>query len=259
MLNLLKNTAIKILESHPYGYAIGLSLVTRLNFLLPHESDYWGFRKLAKNRPDGLFLDLGANQGHSAKGFNKVVSGWKLFSVEANPAHIFSLTKLKNSLINFDFKIAAIDSEGGKELSFFIPYYGKIALHSSAATTLNEAKKGVKASFHRQEKHVHYVQGKVKSVTIDELNLAPNIIKLDIQGKELEAFDGGRETLDKYSPDLLVEVLFNHLAVISKLAKLGYSPYAYIQKLDSFVKFDKKELEPGVRNLFFSRRNLETI
>ena len=79
MLGLLKNIAVRVLESHPIGYILGAEMVTRLDFLLPHEQDFWGFRRLAAGRSEGLFLDLGANLGHSARGFHKVVPGWQIF------------------------------------------------------------------------------------------------------------------------------------------------------------------------------------
>jgi FkbM family methyltransferase len=259
MLSTLKNIAVKILETHPIGYTIGANIISRLDFLLPHEVDYWGYRKLSLKAANKVFLDLGANLGHSARGFNKIVPGWTILSIEANPAHKNRLQKVKDKLSQFDFKIAAIDSEAGNKINIFVPYYGKISLHSSAATTLEEAKKGIMSSFPKHEKRIRYQENIVETVTIDSLNLKPGIIKIDVQGKELDALEGGKITINQYSPDLLVEVLFNPSEIINYLAEHRYHPFTYNKHLDQFSKFHGDQLEKGTRNLFFSRRNIEKL
>jgi hypothetical protein len=60
MLKWLRSRAGSLLESHPYGYALGVRLVTATDLFLPHEPDYYGFRHLAGDCRTGLFLDLGA-------------------------------------------------------------------------------------------------------------------------------------------------------------------------------------------------------
>jgi FkbM family methyltransferase len=273
MLGLLKNIAVRILESHPIGYALGAELITRLDFLLPHEEDYWGFRRLAAGRPEGLFLDLGANLGHSARGFLKVVPGWTIFSVEANPAHRPRLEKVKRKIPRYDFRIAAIDSESGRSLTFFVPYYrGWLSMHSAAATTLDQARQGIAKAFPRQEKCISYLETRVETITIDDLGLAPGIIKIDIEGKEFSGLQGAQKVIEHYSPDLLIEVPLELKSnedqepampssreptpIIDYLKTLGYAPYAYEKATDDFIRFEGT-IKAGARNLFFSRRALE--
>jgi FkbM family methyltransferase len=43
-------------------------------------------------------------------------------------------------------------------------------------------------------------------ITIDDLGVDPQIVKLDIQGNELAALKGATRTLTTSSPDLLVEI-----------------------------------------------------
>jgi len=49
------------------------------------------------------------------------------------------------------------------------------------------------------------IQG-VEVVSIDSLNMNPDLIYLDIQGDEQEALVGGRETIERCSPVIAVEV-----------------------------------------------------
>lgn len=45
------------------------------------------------------------------------------------------------------------------------------------------------------------------SMTIDELNLPQcNFIKIDVEGGEIDVLRGGKETIEKYSPIMLIEV-----------------------------------------------------
>jgi hypothetical protein len=86
MIGRLKEKAVSLMEKHPYGYVLGLAILESNSFFLPHESDFYGMPLVSSYR-NGLFLDLGANRGHSALGFHKIMPGWRTLSIEANPLH----------------------------------------------------------------------------------------------------------------------------------------------------------------------------
>jgi len=48
-------------------------------------------------------------------------------------------------------------------------------------------------------------KGSVPTIRIDDLNLAPDLIFLDVEGYELQALMGGFETIKKYKPVIVVE------------------------------------------------------
>src|SRR5215831_370500 len=58
-----------------------------LPFMLPHEKDYFGLKLLLKPG-DGLFLDVGANDGISALSFRHINSSYAILSLEPNPLHV---------------------------------------------------------------------------------------------------------------------------------------------------------------------------
>lgn len=255
MLNRLRAHAISLLESHPYGYALGVTLVTATDLFLPHEVDYHGFTQLAMGRPGGLFLDLGANRGHSARAFGKLVPDWQVFSVEPNPLHEPRLRRLADRCDRFRYRLAAIDSVSGRACTLFVPIYRNMALHSAAAITLQAARAGVEETFPRQASKVHYREVTVSTITIDDLGVSPQIIKFDIQGKELDALKGASHTLGVASPDLLIEVTMGELALTDHLRSFGYRPYLYTHANRGFVPYREQGTATS-RNVFFSKRRL---
>ncbi|MGH8545564.1 MAG: FkbM family methyltransferase [Gammaproteobacteria bacterium] len=251
----LRSRAVSLLESHPYGYALGVHLVTATDLFLPHDQDYYGFKYLAGTRRTGLFLDLGANRGHSARGFAKLVPGWDVLSVEPNPLHEAQLRKLARKSDRFQYRIAAIDSTSGCERTLYVPFFHRTPLHSAAALTLAEATSGIELSFPRQASKVRYVTIKVLTIAIDDLGIEPHIVKFDVQGAELNALKGATRTLTTLSPDLLVEITFSERTLITHLEPFGYRPYVYKHSRGLFVPY----LAAGTttpRNVFFSKRIL---
>jgi FkbM family methyltransferase len=254
----IRSRLISWLESHPYGYALGVTLVTATDLFLPHEEDYHGFTQLAGGRRSGLFLDLGANRGHSARGFAKLVPGWDVLSVEPNPLHEPALKRMSERNSRFRYRMAAVDATTGSEVTLYMPVYRRMPLHSAAALTLAEAQAGAEVTFPRQARVIRYTQTTVRTVTIDDLGVTPQIIKFDIQGKELDALRGAARTLADSSPDLLVEVNLGAARLIEYLAGIGYAPYLYDRSRKAFEPYADRG-ESASRNAFFSRRNLTTL
>jgi FkbM family methyltransferase len=254
MLKHARSFGARLLESHPYGYVLGAFLVRKCDFLLPHEADFWAFRHLAYAE-SGLFLDVGANLGHSARGFNKVKKGWTIFSIEANPLHKDSLEAIKSTLPNFDYIIAAADRSSATTVTLFVPRYKSCFLHSAAAVTRAEAEAGILSSFPSQAADVNYIEVPTKSIAIDDLSLHPDIIKMDIQGKEMDALLGCRRTIERSTPSFMIEMVTNAAEITAFLGSLGYGCYRYDYGNDVFIPHSGA-LPPGFRNVFFSVRPL---
>jgi FkbM family methyltransferase len=248
----VKNVAASFLETHPLGYWAGVSLVSSSDLFLPHEPDYWGFHQLA-TRKRGVFLDLGANRGHSARAFAKIVGGWRIVSVDANPMHERALSRLKRRLPDFEYRIAAIDSQSNLPVKIFVPHYFGAPLHSAAATTLADARAGVEAWFPRHAARMTYSEQSVLTTTVDDLGVNPDIVKMDIQGKELAALEGGRETIERCMPSFLIEMLMNADAIHGFLRRYGYEAYSYDWRRDRF-SLARDASASRSRNTFFLRQ-----
>jgi len=83
-------------------------------------------------------------------------------------------------------------------------------------------------------------------VPLDTLRLSPDLIKLDVEGFELQALQGLQETLTKHLSALLIEANHPH-RWLPLVVSLGYETYCFNQatrSLNSFKGFD------GIINLF---------
>jgi hypothetical protein len=71
------------------------------------------------------------------------------------------------------------------------------------------------------------------------MNLCPGAIKIDIEGYEYEAIQGGQNTIKKYEPILLIEVNEKSFEKINNLLnELNYSIFVFnknSKKLNTFI------------------------
>lgn len=246
-LNQLKWWVKSILESHPYGYYLGNQLLKFSDIFLPHEEDFHGFKKIPiKN---GCFLDIGANDGKSVRSFDKLIKNWRIVSVEANPLHRNSLQRLKNKLIDFDFIIAAVGEKKQEYLTLYTPIYKKTVIHSAAAASLDQVKRQMKKQFKKQTilNQIRFETTTTPIIHLDDLEILPDIIKIDIEGMEFIALQSLEKTIQKMQPYILVEYnATNYEKVSDFMLTRGYKAYGYDVKSDCFLDFNT-----NYRNCFF--------
>ena len=76
---------------------------------------------------------------------------------------------------------------------------------------------------------VEYQAREVPTVKLDnfvnERELAPTLIKIDVEGAEFKVLEGARETLAKYRPAVVVEVTNQREEACGLLSELGYVLY----------------------------------
>lgn len=203
----------------------------------PHEADFNFLRHPAF--ASGLLLDLGANIGQSALSVHKVQPGLRVLSIEANPACEPGLGLTRRLLgSNFSYRLLGVGAQAG-DLPFHVPVRasrmlleeGTFALDSlqSVASVARLGRQG-------QDYTLHTLQ--IPVLPVDALGLAPRVVKMDLQGLELPALAGMRQTLLRHHPALMLEVGDGQPAVVAWLAALGYAPYFW----------DGQALQPGQRS-----------
>ena len=88
--------ALKIdqaIRRNVYAYQLFRTYVGRLGFMLPLELEFHAFRVLPSIAR--LFLDIGANDGISARSFRLFNKTASILSIEANPCHAAALERTK--------------------------------------------------------------------------------------------------------------------------------------------------------------------
>jgi FkbM family methyltransferase len=147
------------------------------------------------------FIDLGASAGLFS--YSAAIRGIKTTAIEMLPSNIKILEASRglNRVLNLEIIEAAISREVGE-----VNYTGE-----SAWGTTNSVGDGYTST----------------TTTLNELNIPADLLKIDIEGSELDCLEGARRYLKKYSPDLIIEL--NSAAC----GNHGYSQYSILRELTS--------------------------
>ncbi len=195
-----KGLKINIGFSH-VGYVLGTTeseVQAALDFLL---------------RPDMTIYDVGANVGFHALGAARRVGvrgSVICFEPLAENAKRIEYNAAANGLTNIKTVTIALGSSAG-EAAFWTsekPTWGKLASVGK-----------------KPDRYAGEVTVKIERLDsiVDELRLAPpELIKIDVEGAELDVLEGARETLERYRPTMLIEAHGTNAAIANFLAAMGY-------------------------------------
>ena len=181
--------------------------------LVAHEKPFreWILKNLQLK---GIFLDVGAALGVYSMVLAPHFS--QVYAVEPNPTNAALMRE--NILLNGLKNIAVIEKAAwnvsGKKLF--------INQELGTANTLSGA-----STFEEQSSPGWIV---VESLRLDDLNLAPNFVKMDVEGAGLFVLQGLEETIKKHHPTIFLEL---HMGAVAErgesripdlLRERGYAP-----------------------------------
>ena len=106
-------------------------------------------------------------------------------------------------------------------------------------------------------KKINIKKSIIKTKKLDEFNLKPSFIKIDIQGHEYKCIKGSLKTIKKYKPIIMIEYEKKSIIKINNiLKKYGYKKFIYKAKLNSLKKHNNEK----VLNIFFiDKKNINKI
>lgn len=202
----LARIGARLAEFHPYTWKLAWTLVEWLPFLLPHDKSYHALRHFIKLKPNGLFLDVGANDGISALSFRRFDKNYRILSLEPNRLLEPSLKKIKAADPHFDYLVVGAGSKPA-DMRFHVPVYRGVVLHTFTSSSLEHTRSALAVSFGKSVAaacNVNAVEGKI--VRVDDLHVEPTIIKIDAEGFNYDVLLGGRETIARSRPFVMIEI-----------------------------------------------------
>jgi FkbM family methyltransferase len=164
-------------------------------------------------RPGMTVYDIGANVGfHAISAARRVGADAKVVCFEALPdnAKQIEYNASSNQFKNIQVVVTALGNSEG-EAAFWTskqPTWGKLA---SVGKKPDKFAKEIKVRLRRLDS------------VVDELKLPPPaLIKMDVEGSEIDVLEGARQTLERYRPIVLIEAHGTNGAIENFLVAIGY-------------------------------------
>jgi len=204
----------------------------RYSFGMPCEREFEIFRQLPER---GLFADIGANIGQSALSFAAVRPGWDIVSFEPNPTLEGNLARTAKLLGGrHRYHMIGLGAGAGR-LTFYLPVWG--TLEATQEGTFRPDILSEPATVARLHSGYELRQIPVAVESFDSLHLAPDVVKIDVQGFEYEVLEGMRETLGRHPPALFyIERGSETGRVAALLGEYGYE--AWRMAADHLVRWE---------------------
>jgi len=174
-------------------------------------------KELDNQKVSGWFFDVGANVGLYSWEVRKVSPHRKILAFEPDPENIILLEKTLNgaNFQNVEICKCALSNRLA-EASFF-----QDNLTSATGSLAGKDKPWIEQYLNGSANEI-----RVKTETLDSVvseDKTPSLIKIDVEGHEVEVLQGGKNTLSEVKPILIIESFPpKQSTVISLLDELGY-------------------------------------
>ena len=241
IINIIKYKIVRLIESNPALNLLIYNNIKYLKFLLPHEKDYLGMRKLCKNNLNKTIIDIGANLGISSMGFRQMGFKNKIYIFEPNPIifkkYLINLKKkYKNNFLQ-NFALGNVNTTK----NFFIPFYKNKSIHYFGSFDKKYVENSINMTFPDISSNIKFKKKKIKINKFDNLNLKikPHFIKIDVEGYDYYVLKGLTKTINKYKPIFLIEYNKENFLQIKKFLK-NYENFIYDIETDKLIKLSKK-------------------
>jgi len=197
-------------------------------------------------------IDIGGNTGESIKKFLKIKPFAKIKSFEPNIQSYKKLcenfkdqknVKINNCALGFTNLKRKIGWGGDQNKSIFYiytPYIYNFKFWSWSSIRLGDLKKNLKFHCPNIYKNFSFIKKRILLKNLDDFNLKSDLIKIDVEGFELEVISSGIQTLRK-NYILLIEINKNKNKIKKKLNELGYEMLETRGKYDNNYCFINKK------------------
>lgn len=214
---------------------------TRRALRRPFENDFRAV-PLLRLPPHATCLDIGANRGQSIDALHLYTDDATIHSFEPNRLLADRLGRRFRHADSVTVHNVALGDERGT-YKLYVPIYRGYIFDGLASLDEESAREWLRDRIYRfDESRLRVDVLDCTVVLLDDLQLAPALLKIDVQGYELQVLRGAQQTLRLHHPALLIEAPGE--VITTYLRALGYEPYQYME--GSLVPG-----EQGMLNTFF--------
>lgn len=192
---------------------------------IPFDRDFDAIR-LLPDREGALFLDVGGNRGQSTDAFLMLTRNSRVQLFEPNPLLCGKLRRQFSGNERVAINAFGLGSTSSEQ-PLYVPFYRKWmfdGLASFDAARAGDWLEGRILFYRRELVSLREIACVIRR--LDDLNLAPFFIKLDVQGYEYEVIRGGAATIESHEPVLLIESP-PEPEISTYLKRLGYDFYTF--------------------------------
>ncbi len=184
------------------------------------------FKLLSRMRGAGLALDIGGNWGQSIWALKGAAAPRKIVSFEPNPALSSRLQRVFARDPGVQIEACGLGDRAGG-FTLYVPRYRNFVYDGLASLDEGEARNWLNAyrmaRFDPKKLHVDEYQTPVR--TLDSYGFEPDIVKIDVQGLELQVVRGGLQTFSRCHPVTIVET--PEPALVKLFETLDMAPYRW--------------------------------
>jgi FkbM family methyltransferase len=166
------------------------------------------YRAVLKKK-EGAVIDVGVNAGQTLFKLLSIDKNRQYFGFEPQslPASCVESFLIENKITNYCILPIALSDQNGS-----IPMYIRgSGIYSMASTVSSVVEDFRPKNFYNYAKYIYAARG---DEIIDNLGITSiSLVKIDVEGAELEVLRGLKTTIEKYRPFILFEVLHHYLVV----------------------------------------------
>lgn len=173
--------------------------------------------------PIDLAVDVGGNWGQTIVAYQKFCRPSSIVAFEPNPE---LAGRLRKKHTNVTVHNTALSDAPGT-LRLHVPRYRRQTLDGLASMNVSEITDWLSnpAFFaHYDPAHLAITAFDVPAETLDNFNLTPDVVNIDVQGAEPLVLAGGEQTFRAHQPITIVEA--PSAAVIARFSELGMEQFA---------------------------------
>jgi FkbM family methyltransferase len=176
------------------------------------------------SKEDPLVIDVGANVGQSIYSILTVLPRAQVVSFEPNPALHDSLHRVIDPLPNARLEPEGLGSEP-HSATLFTPVYHRHAFLGLSSFDSEAAQGWLRKDnlYWFDQKRLAIEEETAEIRTLDEFRLAPDVVKIDVQGMAADVIEGGMETIRSCRPAIIAETVRPDSRVMQLLEPLGYA------------------------------------